>query len=69
MTQEQKAAFIYAQAAMLKVELILLQAQIVVLKQDGFDPEAEVLAIEDLKTRWEPVLGYNAMIEFFNNEL
>lgn len=57
MTDGQKAAFVIAQAALLNAEIAILQAR--GATEEDFD---RVL------TRYEPVLGYNALVSFFQPE-
>lgn len=73
MTPEQGAAFINAQAALLLTELEVLKAKDTMLAIQPPDGRVEVIRnsgqhareMEQLYQKYEGVLGYNAVIDFF----
>ena len=68
MTEEQKAAFINAQTQMMVTERDIMNAENIERRNQGY---AEANGPEQwaaLRDKWEPVLGYNALIAFFRGD-
>lgn len=67
MTQEQKASFINAQTAMMQAEMNMMLAE----NQNRLNNNESLAYTEDqflnFMQRWEPILGYNSLILFFNS--
>lgn len=66
MTSEQKAAFINAQVALCNAELEEMKATNSSRLRDGMAPAYGEFQFEQFQNRWEAILGYNALIKFFN---
>jgi hypothetical protein len=67
MTPEQKAVFINAQIQMMVVEKTIMDTENVARERAGEAPAYGPKQFEELQAKWEPVLGYNALISFFQD--
>lgn len=67
MTAEQRAAFINAQTAMMRVEQALMEAQNIDRERQCLSPKNGPGQWQDFFEKWECVLGYNALIAFFRD--
>jgi hypothetical protein len=68
MTSEEKAAFISAQTQMMINEREIMTAENIERERQCQTPANGPDQWADWHKRWEPVLGYNALITFFNSE-
>lgn len=66
MTPEQKSAFIVAQTAMMNIEVEIMRAENVERESHNLCQANGPEQWEAFRQRWEPVLGYNSLISFFN---
>lgn len=64
-TPEEKAAFINAQTQMMIIERETMIAENVEREKQGFSLANGPEQWEAMRQRWEPILGYNALISFF----
>ncbi len=64
MSPAQKAAFVAAQTEMMRVERLILEAELAASSPQV--PPARQ-RWEEFHQRWEAVLGYNALITFFRD--
>lgn len=67
MTPEQKVAFIVAQTALMQAETEMMKTENVERERHGLAPANGPEQWADHIKRWEPVLGYNAVIQFFRD--
>ena len=67
MTPEQKAAFVIAQTQMMVNEREIMIAGNEERRLHGLSPAHGPDQWEDFLQKWEPVLGYNALIGFFRD--
>lgn len=67
MTPEQKAAFINAQVQMFILERSIMEAENLARERAGEAPAYGPKQYEELKAEWDPVLGYNSVISFFQD--
>lgn len=65
MTPEQKAAFINAQTQMMIAEREIMTAENIERDRKGYAPANGPDQWADFYNKWEPILGYNALINFF----
>ena len=65
MTPEQRAAFINAQTCMMQAELAMMAAENTERDRNGYSLAYSGAEFSAFLARWEPVLGYNAVISFF----
>ncbi len=65
MTPEQKAAFINAQTAMMHAEMQGMIAENWERQQRGHSLAHGPQQWQEFQSRWETVIGYNAVILFF----
>ncbi len=65
MTDEQKAAFITAQTALMSVELKLMESENVERERKCQAPANGPEQYAAFLAKWDAVLGYNALIQFF----
>ena len=65
MTPNEKAAFIMAQTEIMRSERILMESENEDRSRRGFAPANGPSQWAEFHTRWESVLGYNALISFF----
>lgn len=65
MTPEQKAAFINAQTALFYAEMEIMKAENIDRERHGHSPANGPEQWANLYKEWEPILGYNAVINFF----
>lgn len=68
MTPEQKAAFIIAQASMMEVEKMVMIAEDRERERHGNSPANGPTQWAEFRDKWEAILGYNAVLYFFNRE-
>ena len=66
-TPAEKAAFIAAQTQMMIVEREIMIAENIEREQQGLSPANGPDQWDAMRQRWEPVLGYNALIAFFRD--
>jgi hypothetical protein len=67
MTSDQKSAFINAQTAMMTAETRMMEADNDLRARRGEVPAYGPGEWTAFIARWEPVLGYNALISFFRD--
>jgi len=67
MTPEEKAALIAAQTQILAIEIQVMLAENAEREEQGYSPANGPEQWEALRRIWEPVLGYNSVIEFFQS--
>ena len=67
MTSEQKAAFINAQAALLNARVASMQSQNTERERNGCAHAYGEQQWDALLSEFEPILGHNAVIEFFQS--
>lgn len=67
MTPDQKAAFVIAQTEMMRVEMEIMRAENVERLRQNLAPANGPEQWAELNKRWEPILGYNALIQLFNS--
>jgi len=67
MTDEQKAAFILGQVALMNCRLAGMQAENAKRAVSGASPAYDEAAFARLDMEFVGVLGYNAMISFFRS--
>lgn len=65
MELSEKAAFIAAQTQMMIAERDVMLAENYERQQQGLTLANGPAQWEEMRLRWEPVLGYNALISFF----
>lgn len=65
MEPSEKAAFIAAQTQMMVAERDVMVAENNERERQGFSRAYGPREFEEMKLRWECVLGYNALIAFF----
>lgn len=66
MKSEEKAAFIFAQTQMMIVEREIMNAENIERERQGYAPANGPKQWEAFHQKWEPILGYNALISFFS---
>jgi len=66
-TSAEKAAFIMAQTQMMIAERDVMIAENVEREMLGNSPANGPEQFEEMRRRWESVLGYNALIAFFRS--
>ena len=64
-TPTEKAAFIAAQTQMMIAERYVMIAENIERERQGQSPANGPEQWEEMRQRWENVLGYNALIAFF----
>lgn len=67
MTPEQKAAFINAQTALLNCEVAGMIAENQARQRNGYALAYTEEAFDFIYKKYEPVLGYNAIIQCFRD--
>lgn len=67
MTPEQKAAFISAQTQMMIAEREVMTAENIERERQCHAPANGPDQWKSFRLKWEPVLGYNALISFFQS--
>lgn len=65
MTPDQKAAFIRAQTEMMVNERTAMLAANAERERAGYAAAYGEPQFDELNARWMPILGYNALLEFF----
>jgi hypothetical protein len=65
MTPSEKAAFIAAQTQIMIAERDVMVAENNERERQGLSPAYGPREFEEMRLRWEKVLGYNALIAFF----
>lgn len=65
MTPEQRAAFINAQTALFLAEIEAMKAENQFRNQQGFSMAYTEESFRKVIKYYEPIIGYNAVIEFF----
>lgn len=66
MTDEQKAAFINAQTALLQVEIKMMEAENLEREKQGLAHAHGAKQWEDLYTDYNHIIGYNACWQLFH---
>ena len=64
-TPEERAAFVIAQTQMMIAERDVMIAENIEREQQGLSHAHGSQQWEEMRQRWEPVLGYNALLTFF----
>ena len=67
MIAEQKAAFINAQVEMMRAERAVMEAENDERARQGCSPANGPEQWADFIKRWLPVLGYNAVLSFYQS--
>lgn len=67
MTSEEKAAFIHAQTEIMVNERYSMLSENTMREIQGFSPANGPIQWTEFNNRWESILGYNALINFFRN--
>lgn len=67
-TTEMKAAFINAQVEMMRAEREMMLVENLERKEQGLSLAYGSKQWADFSKRWESVLGYNAILWYFNQE-
>ncbi len=65
MSPEQSAAFVFAQASMMNIEAEEMRAENAEREQRGASPAYGSTQWALFRERWEPVLGYNAILSLY----
>jgi len=65
MTPEQRVAFINAQTALFLAEIEAMKAENQFRDQQGFTVAYTEKEFNNIIQKYEPIIGYNAVIEFF----
>ena len=66
-TPSEKAAFIIAQTQMMIAERDVMIAENIERERQGFSPANGPAQWEEMRQRWEPVLGYNALVSYLRD--
>ncbi len=66
MTPEQAAAFVNGQTAIMLIELHGMIAENSMRMRYDQAPAYTQSAFDEMTKRWEPVLGYNAILDLFS---